>query len=80
MVGLYLLGRPDFPELTTFGEDRDEALGRAVNALEEAVAARIHDRKDIPMPSPGGEGSNPTANPYCCQSDSVPGHEGSEYR
>ena len=30
-------------------------MGRAVNALEEAVAARIHDRKDIPMPSPGGE-------------------------
>ena len=26
-----------------------------MDALEEAVAARIHDRKDIPMPSPGGE-------------------------
>ena len=33
---------PDFPELTTFGDDRDEALARAVGALEEAVAARIH--------------------------------------
>ena len=53
--GTVLVRSPDFPELTTFGEDRDEALGRAVNALEEAVAARIHDRKDIPMPSPGGE-------------------------
>ena len=45
---------PDFPELTTFGDDRDEALARAVGALEEAVAARIHDGRDVPSPS-GGE-------------------------
>ena len=44
---------PDFPELTTFGEDRDEAVARAVHALEEALAARIHDRKDVPTPSQG---------------------------
>lgn len=43
----------DFPELTTFGDDRDEALMRAVDALEEAIAARIHDGRDIPEPSPG---------------------------
>lgn len=48
-----LVTSPDFPELTTLGEDHDEALVRAVDALEEAVAARIHDRRDIPMPSPG---------------------------
>ena len=53
--GTVLITSPDFPELTTFGEDRDEALERVVDALEEAVAARIHDRRDIPMPSPGGE-------------------------
>ncbi len=44
---------PDFPELTTFGDDREEALMRAVDALEEAIAARIHDGRDIPEPSPG---------------------------
>ena len=44
---------PDFPELTTFGDDRDEALMRAVDALEEAIAARIHDGRDIPQPSDG---------------------------
>ena len=44
---------PDFPELTTFGEDREEAITRAGRALEEAIAARIHDRKDIPPPSQG---------------------------
>lgn len=43
----------DFPELTTFGDDRDEALGRAADALEEAIAARIADKQDIPAPSTG---------------------------
>lgn len=51
--GTVLATSPDFPELTTFGDDRDEAVARAVNALEEAIAARIHDRKDIPTPSRG---------------------------
>ena len=44
---------PDFPELTTFGDDRDEALMRAVDAFEEAIAARIHDSREIPLPSSG---------------------------
>ena len=44
--GTLLATSPDFPELTTFGMDRDEALARAVDALEEAIAARIHDGRD----------------------------------
>ena len=51
--GTVLVTSPDFPELTTFGDDLDEAVARAVDALEEAIAARIHDRKDIPAPSEG---------------------------
>ena len=51
--GTVLATSPDFPELTTFGDDRDEALARAVGALEEAVAARIHDGRDVPAPSGG---------------------------
>ena len=51
--GAVLVTSPDFPELTTFGEDRDEAVARAAHALKEAIAARIHDRKDIPPPSKG---------------------------
>ena len=51
--GTLLVTSPDFPELTTFGDDREEARARAVHALEEAIAARIHDRKDIPTPSEG---------------------------
>ena len=48
-----LVTSPDFPELTTFGDDRDEALARAVDALAEAIAARMYDREDIPTPSQG---------------------------
>ena len=48
-----LVTSPDFPELTTFGDDRDEALMRAIDAFGEAIAARIHDGRDIPKPSDG---------------------------
>lgn len=44
---------PDFPELTTFGDDHEEAIAHAVDALEEAIAARIHYGEDIPPPSQG---------------------------
>ena len=49
----FLVTSCDFPELTAFGNDRDDALAHAVDALEEAVAARIHDGEDIPAPSNG---------------------------
>lgn len=51
--GSLLATSKDFPELTTFGEDRDDALRHAVDALEEAIAGRIARREDIPAPSKG---------------------------
>lgn len=51
--GTLLVTSPDFPELTTFGEDREEAIARAVDALEEAIAARMHSRLDVPSASEG---------------------------
>ena len=48
-----LVTSPDFPELTTFGDDRTEAIARAVDAFEEVIAARMYDREDIPPPSTG---------------------------
>lgn len=42
--GTYLVTCPDFPEVTTFGEDMDDVFCRAMDAIEEAVAARIADR------------------------------------
>jgi antitoxin HicB len=49
----YLITSPDFPELTTFGNTREEALSYAAGALEEAIAARMSDREEIPAPSRG---------------------------
>lgn len=51
--GTTMATSPDFPELTTFGDDRDEAIARAAGALEESIAARIHDGREIPPPSGG---------------------------
>ena len=51
--GAVLATSPDFPELTTFGKNRTEAIAHAVRALEEAIAARIHDRREIPPPGSG---------------------------
>lgn len=42
---------PDLPEVTTFGEDEADALLRAKGAIEEALAARIVHREEIPNPS-----------------------------
>ena len=39
---------PAFPEVTTFGETPAEAERNLSNALQEAVAARITDGRDIP--------------------------------
>ncbi|MGB7759493.1 MAG: type II toxin-antitoxin system HicB family antitoxin [Bryobacteraceae bacterium] len=43
---------PDVPEAHTFGEDSDEALMQAVDALESALMLYVEDRRDIPKPSP----------------------------
>ena len=46
-----LVSFPDIPEAHTFGEDDEEALVRAVDALESALMMYIEERKDIPRPS-----------------------------
>ncbi len=51
--GTLLVTAPDFPEFTTFGEDRADALVRAADAFDEAIAARIAYRGDVPSPSIG---------------------------
>ena len=43
---------PDLPEVTTFGEDEEDALRRAGDAIEEALAARVARHESIPSPSP----------------------------
>ncbi|HEX4506239.1 MAG TPA: type II toxin-antitoxin system HicB family antitoxin [Alphaproteobacteria bacterium] len=51
----FLLTCDDLPEVTTFGEDRDDALMRGRDAISEALAARMAHREDIPVPT-GGSG------------------------
>lgn len=46
-----LVDFPDVPEAHTFGEDMEEALMRAGEALESALSAYIELRRDIPAPS-----------------------------
>ena len=50
--GMILASFPDVPEAHTFGNDREEALARAINALETAFMGYIEDRQAIPEPSP----------------------------
>jgi antitoxin HicB len=48
--GTYLVTCPDLPEVTTFGENEADAFKRAHAAIEEALAARIADGHEIPLP------------------------------
>jgi len=50
--GTLLVTSPDFPELTTFGEDEADALLRACDALETTIMLYIADRRPLPLPSP----------------------------
>jgi antitoxin HicB len=50
-----LLTCPLLPEVNTFGRDRKDALRHGVDALEEAIAARISTWSDLPMPTRADE-------------------------
>ena len=49
--GTWLVICPDLPEVTTWGEDQEDALRHATGAIEEALAARMANREPIPEPS-----------------------------
>lgn len=49
--GTFLVTAPDFPEVITFGETREDALHHAVGAFREMIASKIFDKKPIPAPS-----------------------------
>ncbi len=54
----WLVTSDDFPELTTFGDTQENACRNGLNAIEEAIAARIYSNVDIPFPleEPDGNG------------------------
>jgi predicted RNase H-like HicB family nuclease len=49
--GGYVVTCRDLPEAITQGESIQEALTEAADCLEEAIAGRMDDRRDIPEPS-----------------------------
>jgi len=49
--GGYVVTCRDLPEVITQGDTVAEAVTEAADALEEAVAGRIDDKRDIPMPT-----------------------------
>jgi len=53
--GTILVDVPAIPEAHTFGEDRDEALSRAVDAIETALMGYIQQRRPIPASSSSGK-------------------------
>jgi antitoxin HicB len=46
----FLVTAPMFPEVTTYGDNEDEALSNGRDAIEEAIAARITNADPIPFP------------------------------
>ncbi len=59
--GGFVLTFPDVPEAITQGEDADEALLYAVDALESALSFYVSDRRALPVPSPAA--GRPTVRP-----------------
>ncbi len=49
--GTFLVTCPAFPEVTTWGGDEGEAVQNGSLAIEEAIAARISDGREVPAPS-----------------------------
>ena len=52
----------DFPA-HTYGDDQDEALARAVDALTTIIGAYMRDRQPIPRPATRARGRYGTAAP-----------------
>ncbi|WP_419936157.1 type II toxin-antitoxin system HicB family antitoxin [Candidatus Palauibacter sp.] len=48
--GGYSVSFPNVPEALTCGDDRDEALAMAEDALTVALGSYVQGREDIPVP------------------------------
>jgi antitoxin HicB len=54
--GTYLVGFPDLPEANSVGDDKEDALNNAVNALETALSIYFDERRPVPLPSAADAG------------------------
>ena len=61
--GTLLVTCPALPELTTFADNSAGTHARAVEAIEEALAARLAEGRELPMPTEGRPGARRVALP-----------------
>jgi antitoxin HicB len=61
--GTFLVTFPDFPEATSVGEDEEDALRNAVDALETALMIYFTERRAVPLPSEPSTGGRVVALP-----------------
>jgi antitoxin HicB len=61
--GGYVVTCRDLPEVITQGESVKDALAEAADALDEAIAARIDDGREIPMPTAKKRGEHAVSVP-----------------
>lgn len=54
--GTFLVGFPDFPEANSVGDDEDEALLNATDALATALEIYFDARRPVPLPSQPADG------------------------
>lgn len=59
--GGFVVTFPDVPEAFTQGDDKDEALQCASEALETALSFYVADRRQLPLPSTAA--GRPTVTP-----------------
>jgi antitoxin HicB len=61
--GSVLVAVPDLPEANSVGDDEDEALLNAVDAIETALEIYFDGRRPVPMPSKARKGQPTIALP-----------------
>lgn len=61
--GSLLVAFPDFPEANSVGDDLDEALANAVDALITALGIYFDERRPVPLPSAPEPGQHTVALP-----------------
>ena len=54
--GTYLVGFPDLPEANSVGDDKEDALNNAIDALETALSMYFDERRPVPLPSASNPG------------------------
>jgi len=65
--GGFVVSFPDVPEALTQGENREDALARAVDALETALEMYVEEGREIPKPSKARRGQVTVRAPMLAQ-------------